>query len=177
MWKRGGAGEVFYQDKWCQTDFTISGAALKQLLYRTTHLSLPWLWFCSLWPTRLVTPSNSQTHLTHLHSDSSTPVHTNTHVHTQDSGIPISNQCSPVKQTQQTCERRNGEGGVCLYWTNIESGSHKTHARSRSFVHWRLKVKPSDVSVNASNLSLPAAAGESHQPAPTGYRLCTVISL
>lgn len=44
-----------------------------------------------------------------------TGAHTPTQTHTQDSGIPISNHCSPAEQTQQSCECSNGEGLACLY--------------------------------------------------------------
>lgn len=70
-------------------------------------------------------------------------LYTNKHTHTQDGGIPISNQCHPVKQTQQTCECRNGQGVVCLYGTDIESGRQVIkHTQKESSVHlgWRIKL-------------------------------------
>lgn len=89
-------------------------------------------------------------------------LHTYTHRkrarHTQtkknSSGIPISNQCSTVKQTQQTCECSNGEGVVCLYWTNIESERRAIKPiQSHSFGGWQLKLSLFKLSLSKSHFS------------------------
>lgn len=92
-----------------------------------------------------------------LHTYTHTEREQDTHTHTQkenSSGIPISNQCSTVKQTQQTCECSNGEGVVCLYWTNIESERQAIKPiQSHSFGGWQLKLSLFKLSLSKSHFS------------------------